>query len=634
LSPWRKFESANWFLVLAAVLVLVAYGFGLHGPFFFDDVPNLTANSHLFLEGSRFDEWRTASLSSKAGLFYRPISMFSFAANYFVAGGFSEFVFKLTNLFIHLAIAFCIYQLSLSVLRAPALAVIGVESRNHQIAALAAALIWALHPLHVSTVLYAVQRMAQLSTLFVLAGLVIFMQYRLKWVQLKASGGEIVALLLWLLLLTGLGMFSKENGVLLLWLIPVLEVTLFCGQWNAKSNRYLYALAWALFLLPIVIIVSALIIDPSTVLARFGSREFTLEERLLTQARILWFYLGWLTWPDIRAMGFHHDDIVNLIAWAALLIGAWILRRRKPLLLFAVFFFLVAHSMESSFIPLEMVYEHRNYLPSVGVIILIAYTITRFCEISRSIRLKFALAAVFSGLFILTATRSAIWSDALSLSRFNVVNHPDSPRANFFYGQVLYDELTSPGKEYVDKEQRKQLIITARSHFRRMHELSPRDFAGLVMLHQIDSIFFPGMPEGRQWLPVMLELAESRRLQASDRTALDALVEFSLIEPGLKDLSKVDQLFQVLLTRYPRDTRLVLARHRLLASVESVPDSARLAHLEAASRENPSNIDLHFAVAREQIPSNMGDVYIALGEGMKRDTLRRHLTALRQTFGQ
>ncbi len=54
---------------------------------------------------------------------------------------------------------------------------------------------------------------------------------------------------------------------------------------------------------------------------------------------------------------------------------AFLLRRRYPLLLLAVLFFLVGHSMESTLIPLEMVYEHRNYLPGMLVCLALAAVI-------------------------------------------------------------------------------------------------------------------------------------------------------------------------------------------------------------------------------------------------------------------
>ena len=124
---------------------------------------------------------------------------------------------------------------------------------------------------------------------------------------------------------------------------------------------------------------------PEAISAGYAGREFSLEERLLTQGRLLWRYLAWILLPNITDMGFQHDDIpistglfqplttlLSLIAWVVLLALSFVLRRRYPLLLLYVLFFLVGHSMESTILPLEMVYEHRNYLPSMPVCLLLA----------------------------------------------------------------------------------------------------------------------------------------------------------------------------------------------------------------------------------------------------------------------
>ena len=129
---------------------------------------------------------------------------------------------------------------------------------------------------------------------------------------------------------------------------------------------------------PVALVMVILAISPDILVGGYSGREFSLEERLLTQARLLWRYLGWICLPNINDMGFQHDDIplstglfspfttvLALGAWLLVLVVAFLLRRRFPLLLLALLFFLVGQSMESSVIPLEMVYEHRNYLPDV-----------------------------------------------------------------------------------------------------------------------------------------------------------------------------------------------------------------------------------------------------------------------------
>ena len=158
-------------VLLACIL---AYSVALAGPLLFDDVPNLTANHFLHINGRIFDDWRVAIQSSDAGVLHRPLAMFTFTLNYVVSGGFFAASLKATNLVIHLLNAVLVFFFCQTVLRAPALKNPHLNSYQSQVVALLAASIWLLHPLHVSTVLYAVQRMAQLSTLFTLAGLLVF----------------------------------------------------------------------------------------------------------------------------------------------------------------------------------------------------------------------------------------------------------------------------------------------------------------------------------------------------------------------------------------------------------------------------------------------------------------------------
>ncbi len=109
--------------------------------------------------------------------------MLSFAANHAAAGGFVPAQVKATNLLIHIGIAVLLYYLFQSVITRLRLV---PDVATGRLLALTAAGIWLLHPLNVSTVLYAVQRMAQLSALFEVAGLLVFMRYRQRWADVGA----------------------------------------------------------------------------------------------------------------------------------------------------------------------------------------------------------------------------------------------------------------------------------------------------------------------------------------------------------------------------------------------------------------------------------------------------------------
>ncbi|MBK6509155.1 MAG: hypothetical protein IPG06_06580 [Haliea sp.] len=419
---------------------------------------NLLANQQVQIDGTTFDDWRVAALSAESGLLYRPVAMLTFAINHAVVGAFTPFSLKATNVAIHVVIGALLYLFALAVLQTPALRAHRLSTYQLKVVALLAASIWLLHPIHVSTVLYAVQRMAQLSTLFTLAGLLVFTRYRLHWTERGATHGEVLAAALWIALLGLLAVLSKENGALLPWLIAVLEVTLFRGVWRGQSRGRLVALGWLALFLPLLLLGAVFLVAPELMVGRYGGREFTLEERLLTQARVLWQYLSWMAVPNIIGMGIFHDDIpisqslwspvttaLSLLAWAVVLSAALLWHRRYPLVACALLFYLVAHSMESTVWPLEMVFEHRNYLPSMGFAVLAALGIVKGVARVERLRLRALVGGLLGLLLVLLLIRTNAWTDELSLARFNVINHPQSPRANFFYGNALFKRFQQSG---------------------------------------------------------------------------------------------------------------------------------------------------------------------------------------------
>ena len=112
-------------------------------------------------------------------------------------------------------------------------------------------------------------------------------------------------------------------------------------------------------------------------------RDFTIAERLLTQPYILGHYLSCIFFPNISSMGLYLDDFAirspalwsNWLGITAVFIAifsALYWRKQKPIIAFAVLWYFACHALESSVIPLEMAFEHRNYLALIGPAILIA----------------------------------------------------------------------------------------------------------------------------------------------------------------------------------------------------------------------------------------------------------------------
>ncbi len=641
----------------ALVLCALIYWPALHGPLFFDDVPNLLANNIVQIDGRSFDAWRQAAFSSNSGLFYRPLSMLSFAANHVLAGEFTAFSLKVTNLALHLGIATLVFYFARLVLATPAMQSELVRSEAKQWLALAAAVLWLLHPLQVSTVLYAVQRMAQLATLFTFVGLCLFLNIRLRWARHGASVGACIATAISLGLWTLVAMLCKENGALLPWLILVLEFTLFQGQWAGCRRPGLQWATTAALLAPLLVILAVFLVAPEFFSDRYLRREFTLEERLLTQARVLWAYVYWLVVPNVLEMGFFHDDFtlsqafwsprsagIAVLSWVLVGLAALLLHRRLPLFCCAVLFFLVGHSIESSVWPLQMAFEHRNYLPAVPFLLCLAVTGWTIAQ-RFGPRVPAVLGSVVVVIFsLLLIVRTQVWKDDYSLARFNVINHPESPWANFYFGNALLERYGEYDGESVgqapggtpggarSEDERLGLLVGARKHFEQMHTLTPRDMAPLVMLYQLDTTHFPQLALDNNWLERIETLALSRRIQASDRTALSALVDFTLTLPGELQRRRVKDLLGAIAQRHPKRTDVLPHQFRLLFN-GSQQEREELGRVLRLALENArSNRKAPAYLAQYYGEDDLAATYEALRIWLKRDRMRRELSSLRAIF--
>ncbi|PAT32263.1 hypothetical protein CLI92_07685 [Vandammella animalimorsus] len=399
-------------------------------------------------------DWRAiqdAAWSGDAGALKRPVSMLTFALNHAVSG-MAPWPMKLSNLVIHLLAGMGFYVYALALAGVLARRDVGTASSAtcsrhwaRPLALLAVAL-WLLHPLQLTSVLYVVQRMASLAALFMAWGLALYALGRQRQVQGHAGWGA------WLMIASAWGVFlplaalSKENGVLLSPLLLLTEWLFFRWQGLApKGRRALQGLHLTLCVLPALAVLAYLALHPQWILGSYRIRDFTWEERLYTQARVLWFYLRLLALPDIRQMGLYHDDFeISRSLWAPwstlpAIIGllmlvwlAWRLRRHWPVLAFAVFFFLIGHALESSVLGLEMVHEHRNYLPSFGLAFAVAYGAGLAWQRGQAVRRRRLAAACTLALLCLTALtawRAVEWSDDLRRALMEAEHHPRSVRA-------------------------------------------------------------------------------------------------------------------------------------------------------------------------------------------------------------
>ncbi|KPK11557.1 MAG: hypothetical protein AMJ68_05460 [Acidithiobacillales bacterium SG8_45] len=447
--------------VLAVLLMLVSSGFlaywpGIGGPFVFDDFANIVDNSFLRLPDLTFGSLANAATSTESGPLKRPIPMVSFALNYYFSGNSNNpFPFKVTNVLIHVINSMLIFAaFYLGIVRASSKdPVFNRSASSNQYALIvsgSAALLWLLHPIHLTSVLYVVQRMASLSAMFVLSAILSYLYGR----SMAISGRRALG---WTTAVTGslifgfLGLLSKENAALLPLYIALIEFTLFRSEfplavWDKLDRRRKVLLLAGLFVFASIAVTFAVVYS----LPGYEHRIFSFTERVLSQPRILLFYLSLIFFPRINEFGIFHDDIPlstgiiypwttlpSLLIVFGLIILAFLLYARHKLLTFAILWFFISHLMESTFYPLEPVHEHRNYLAAIGPIIAILYLSSMAARHIGGKRIWW-LPALFLVLFALnTSLRSWHWSDLASLHVFEASNHPNSPRAQASLGSMF-----------------------------------------------------------------------------------------------------------------------------------------------------------------------------------------------------
>lgn len=429
------------FLVLVCTVLL--YWNGLSGPMLLDDFPQLIPifeNSEL-----GFQDLYKKFLISESGFLGRPVSMFTFILNvtYFES---DLWFWKLTNLIIHLINGIAVYLICFTLLRYSAE---GLENPKISWIAIIPASIWLIHPIHVSTVLYTVQRMAQLAAFFSLLGMLIYCKARVAHIAKKSGIWPQASVSIMVCFL--LAIFSKESAFLFPGYLLLLEIFVF------RMKGFTIEKLWASTESVVLIFSLSMFFYfyfssdfHSSVLQGFATRDFDMLQRLLTEFRVLMTYIKQIFLPFIGGFGFYHDDfklskglldppstLLSILTVAGMLISAWMIRQRLPLVSCGVFFYFFAHSLESSIFPLEIMYEHRNYLPLAGFSMVLLGIFQAFPHRARGM-------GVLGGCVILalswqTFARVQIWSSEQRFYTHAYATHPDSKRVNLVFMQAYLE---------------------------------------------------------------------------------------------------------------------------------------------------------------------------------------------------
>lgn len=458
-----KMKIDSLYPLLIVFLVIAVYIYGVNGSFQHDDIPNIVENTQLHIKELTVESITTASMSSNSGLLRRPVSMGTFAINHYF-NGLNPHVFKATNVAIHSINAIAIYWLCLLLLSS-----LGSEKHNINNHALAftISVAWCLHPINLTGVLYIVQRMTSLATLFVILAMGCYLIARKEFINQNHKRGVLYLLLVAVLGI--IGILAKENASLLFVYLLLLEVTLYYKNKITEYHKKIIYVFFSIFLMvPLVLFIGYSIINTDWILRGYNSLSFSLKERFLTELRILWMYIFWIIFPNNKNMGFYHDDIeisnslfdstlpvlsgIGHLAVFIILAYLWKKNNRK-LFVFGCSLFYGSHLMESTILSLKLTYEHRNYFASFGLMLALISLVFSVKKKFQKYSVIFSVGFTFL-LGFQTSLRSFIWADSINFALVNVENHPESANSHYELGLQysktgLSENLSKAEKEFM-----------------------------------------------------------------------------------------------------------------------------------------------------------------------------------------
>lgn len=426
-------------LIFAAFIALWAcakiYYSGASNTIFLDTVHNLDPLRSLptlnFVDAIPF------IFGNESGPLGRPASMYTFWLDYVMGNSAGENL-RQTNIFIHLLISIFLMIFAHQVIKP-------FESYTNQSAIIGVlcGLVWAFHPENTSTVQYIVQRMTQLSALFSIISLVSYMHGR-ALIESDLKRG-LLFLSLAFFPFAFIAVFSKENALLLILIFFILEKTI-CQ--NIKYPQVFRRLFLIFVVGPLLLLVVGFVFSIPGFIEDYQYRSFNMLERLLTQLRVLALQLNHIFLPDIREFSLYHERMeystslispittaLSLALHSALIWVAVKYRGTLPVLAFSIFWFYGWHLIESTIVPLELHFEHRNYLPMMGPILGVVYYVSSWIYATRSVLLRnvgsMTLCVWLVSLSFLTLQLNTLWAKPGELSYHWYTVNSKSSRAKF-----------------------------------------------------------------------------------------------------------------------------------------------------------------------------------------------------------
>jgi tetratricopeptide (TPR) repeat protein len=427
---------------LSITLLFLVVGFSVYAntfesPFIFDDTARIRENPHIRLTQFSLKDIVTAGFKSSKT---RPVAYISFALNYYFHQ-YDPLGYHIVNISIHILAGFILYLFLKTTLTLPS---IGFRYQHPEVIAFLAALIWLVHPVQTQSVTYIVQRMNSLAALFFILSFWCYVKGRLVEAGQKRWWWFAASALTWLV---SLG--CKEISVTLPFMVYLYEWYFFQ---NLNKDWFKRSLKYVLGLVALVVFIALVYMgfNPWEKISRlndYAQNEFTILERSLTQFRVVVYYISLFFYPHPSRLNLDYDfalshslidpvtTFVSLIAIVGLLGLAVFVAKKLPLISFGILWFFANLVIESSIIPLAIIFEHRLYLPTMLACLIPVVLAYRYVK-PEKLCIPLLCALVIIGAYW-TFSRNRVWQDEVTIWSDCVEKSPNKARPHLNLGAVL-----------------------------------------------------------------------------------------------------------------------------------------------------------------------------------------------------
>jgi Tfp pilus assembly protein PilF len=471
LSDCRKLVFS---FISLGLLVLILYSNTYQASWHFDDAPNIRDRDSMHLTELTWNQIR-GTFYNESGHLYRPVASLSLAINYYFSKE-NVFGYHIVNILIHFVTAVFLFLFVHQTLRLPRLR--EKYGKHAYFIALLSYVLWATNPIQTQAVTYIVQRMASMAGMFYIMSMTFYIHGRVtrqKPVKAFAYSACVI---------TGLLAYgSKENAAMLPVSILVFDLFLIQGLSKKKVLKIgLLFLLCALVAQALLLLTHGVfLLDMKELLSDYSFRNFTLIERLLTESRIILFYVSLLLYPMPSRLCIMHSlpvstglfdpptTFLSILFIVGIIAYALVTAKKYSLISYCILFFFLNHLIESSVYPLELVFEHRNYIPSMLFFIPISILIIKGLRAFSHRPAMYTIITTFIILIIISNghgafVRNVIWKTDESLWMDAVDKYPNSHRAHhnlayYYERNNLFDKalryythaLTLPEPSYGNK---------------------------------------------------------------------------------------------------------------------------------------------------------------------------------------